>query len=226
MLSSTTRDLLQDRRAIADALTSTGIVQLLGVSPATGPSHSSSSYAATTTMATQCHLLMLILGRRYGYVTHSGRSATELEFEAARAADPTKILVFHKTNLRVEALQKQFIDRVTDYHKGYFIRSYASVADLSDLALTSFETWLSERVSPARPLHYFNSFIRLALQRPPFPDVYPLYTVADNYLEISYRVHGKMYVIHYDKASIYNDFWGSVLDLGTTFEEWKLDYRG
>ena len=96
MISSTVRDLVRDRKAVGDALLATGLVDLVGVDPAQSSGIGTSPYVRTVDMATSCDLYMLILGRRYGYVTESGMSATEAEFDAAYRADPTKVVVLLK----------------------------------------------------------------------------------------------------------------------------------
>jgi len=226
MLSSTVSDLLPDRQAIIKALAGTGIVQSLGIEPVPGPSYGGSAYVTTEEMAQRCHLYMLILGRRYGFVAQNGKSASEIEYDAAYKDDPTKILVFRKRTGRVESRQSEFSRRVGEYHKGYFIREYEKPDQLGDLALVSFTQWLEERAALGRNLQYFDHFIRLAVQESPFPGVHPSYLVEEDHLELKYRILGKSYVIHFDKAKIYNDFWGSIALLKDRFREWRQDNYG
>jgi Domain of unknown function (DUF4062) len=226
MVSSTVNDLLRDRDAIVNSIGSVGVTRFIGIEPIKGPSYGSSGYSATMEMAERCHLYVLVLGGRYGYVSNRGKSATELEFDAAYREDPTKILVFRKELTSVDARQAEFIARVSDYHKGYYIRNYRRPLEVGDLALSSFREWLRERAALGIKLHYFDHFVRLAIQRLPFPGVHPSYTVVDDHLELRYRILGRIYIVHFDKAQIYNDFWGSIANLENRFDEWRRDHYG
>lgn len=226
MLSSTVSDLLPDRAAISKAFSKMGLVQLLGVAPIDGPSYGSSSYVTTIEMAEQCDLYVLLLGRCYGYLSELAKSATELEYDAAYRDDPTKILVFRKKVSSIEPEQLKFINRVGEYHRGYYIREYVRSSDLEALALASLMYWLEERAAIGSKLDYFDHFIRLAVQKSPFPGVRPTYVVGDDYVELKYRFLGKSYAIHFDKALIYSDFWGSIATLEARFEIWRVDRYG
>ena len=226
MLSSTVNDLLPDRAAIAEALSSTGLVHILGIEPVAGPSYGASAYITTIEMAGQCHLYILLLGRRYGFVSERGKSATELEYEEAYKDDPTKILVLRKKVPKTDSQQVRFVERVGEYHRGYYIREYKTAAELVDLALSSFTRWLEDRAAIGSKLDYFDHFIRLAIQKSPFPGVRPTYVVGDDYVELKYRLLGKSYAIHFDKAIVYSDFWGSIATLESRFEEWRTTHYG
>ncbi|WP_100444015.1 DUF4062 domain-containing protein [Glycomyces xiaoerkulensis] len=226
MLSSTVDDLLEDRSAVVEALEPTRLVGLLGIAPVDGPSYGASAYVATLEMAVECDLYILLLGHRYGFVSDRGLSATELEYLAAYEDDPTKILIFRKLVKDVEPRQAEFIQRVGEYHRGYYIREYEDASQLRGLAGASFAQWIEERAAIGRKLDYFDHFIRLAVRKSPFPSVRPLYVVEDDYIELKYRFLSKSYTIHFDKAHIYNDFWGSIAMLESRFEEWRLDRYG
>lgn len=221
MLSSTVRDLFPDRTIALDTLQATGLVNTIGVTPVRGVSHGGSSFLTTIEMAENCHLYLLLLGRRYGFITERDMSATELEFEAAYRDDPTKILVFLKKVNRIEARQRAFIDRVTDYHKGYYVSSYGEASDLQEVLLFSFRKWVIDRAAIGAKLNYFDHFIRLAIQRRPFPGVQPEYTISTSHLELKYRIVGKVYAIQFDKVHIYRDFWGCLVTLQERFDAWR-----
>lgn len=226
MISSTVKDLYPDRTAIVEVIEKSGIVDFPGVAPIDGPSYSSSPYLATIDIAERCHLYILILGGRYGYITQQGKSATELEFEAAYSDDPTKILIFKKKVPRTEKTQADFIRKVSEYHKGYYVRSYDQILDLEGLALASFRQWLQERAALGAKLHYFDHFIRLAIQRSAFPGVHPVYTVSEDHLELGYRILVRIFTVHFSKAQIYGDFWGSINALDRQFAEWRETQYG
>lgn len=226
MLSSTVDDLARDRAAVMNSINAVGITKFVGISPIAGPSYSSSGYSGTIELAERCHLYILILGGRYGYIGNRGVSATELEFDAAYREDPTKILIFRKSVTLVDPRQQGFISRVADYHKGYYVRDYRRPAEIGELALTSFKEWIRERASLGVKLHYFDHFIRIAIQRLPFPGVHPSYSVSENHLELRYGILGRIYIVHFDKHQIYNDFWGSIANLETRFDGWRRDHYG
>jgi hypothetical protein len=226
MLSSTVKDLYDDRVAVQTSLQSIGISAMVGVTPIVGPSHSASPFLATVDMAAECALYILILGRRYGFVSADGKSATELEFDAAYKSDPTKILVFRKSVTRIEREQARFIQKVSDYYKGYFISAYREPSELGDLTRASFEKWVKERAAIGAKLTYFDHFIRIAVQRTPFPGVTPLYAVHDDHVALQYSILGKMHAVHFDKSEVFTDFWGCISKLERLFVEWRDDDYG
>lgn len=222
MLSSTVADLVPDREAVAAGLRSTGVVDIVGVAPGVAPSTNSSPYLATIDMARRCELYVLILGRRYGFEAIPGQSATEAEYLAAYKEDPTKVIVLRKTVARVDIRQQKFVDLVTDYHKGYFVNSYINPRDAGVLARTAFEQWLVERAAIGRGLNYFDHFIRLVVQRQPFPGVSAEYRVTATTIELTYRLPGKVRSLHFEKSAIYSDFWGNLAQVERTFESWRV----
>lgn len=222
MLSSTVKDLLPDRAVLFAALQSSRIVDFVGVTPIDEQANSGSAYVTTIQMAEECDLYILILGGRYGFKTnHGGKSATELEFDAAYRSDPSKILIFKKASVKADRLQSAFIRKVSEYHKGYYVYRYSELSDLEHAALNSFTKWITERAAIGKRLSYFDHFIRLAVQRTPFPNVHPIYAVADDHIELKYKISGRIFSIHLDKQHIYKDFWGSVSILDQHFEKWK-----
>ena len=85
-------------------------------------------------MARESDFYILILGGRYGDEVFPGKSATEVEFDAAYKNDPTKILVFLKeANESIEQKQRDFIERITKYKSGYLYNSYKYTHELSDM---------------------------------------------------------------------------------------------
>ena len=197
---------------------------LIGIEPARSSGQGSSPYVRTMDFATSCDLYILILGHRYGYITDSGVSATEAEFDAACRADPTKVIVLLKRQTQrslTEPKQQSFIDKVCDYHRGYFVNSYATVAQLADATHHAFEDWLVERSAVGRGLNYFDHFVRLASQRSPFPGVRPDIRTTDVTIELTYIIARTTKSIHFDKEQVYRDFWGCLFELEERFSDWR-----
>ena len=72
---------------------------------------------------------VLLLGPRYGWVAPSGLSVTEEEYDAAQGRH-LPILVFVHGGVSREPRQQGFVDRVEDYVKGHFRKSFRSLDDL------------------------------------------------------------------------------------------------
>ncbi|NEB00297.1 DUF4062 domain-containing protein [Streptomyces sp. SID13726] len=221
MLSSTIADLSAERSAIARSLQAASNVELTGVSPGTTPSRAGSPFYETVNIAEECHLYFLILGGKYGYETEMGKSATQLEYEAAYRTDPTKIIVMRKENVTPDARQAEFIAQVEDYHKGYFVNRFKTKSEAAEKAISSYYAWLLDRASIGRKLDYFDHFIRIASQRSPFPGARAEYRLTDDRIELTFNIVGHVHSVHFDKVALYNDFWGSVLHLEKRFEEWR-----
>lgn len=221
MLSSTVKDLRDDRQAVLDALGATSLVQVIGAEPVPQAPVARSPYLATVEMAERCHLYVLILAGRYGHEPQDGKSATELEFDAAYDADPTKVLVFKKRVPRTEAKQRQLIQRVGSYYSGFWMTKYRAADELSDLVTSAFEAWIKERAAIGFRLTYFDHFLRAAVQRTPVPGVRPQYSVTPDFIELSYSFFGNEHVVHFAKSKILDDFWGCLARLDQTFRTWR-----
>jgi hypothetical protein len=226
MLSSTISDLRRDREAIAKSLSRINLLNFLGIQPVEGPSYGRSPLLATVEMAEVCHLYILLIGEKYGFVSGQGKSATEMEYDAAYRDDPTKILIFCKEADEREPAQQEFVRRVGEYHRGYYMRSYRDTYELAELAGASVVQWLEERAAIGRKLEYFDHFIRLAVQKSPFPGVRPTYRVDEDHIELKYRILGRSFTVHFDKALIYNDFWGCMASLESRFDGWRRESYG
>ena len=64
-----------------------------------------------------------------------------------------------------------------------------------------------------KSLSYIDHFIRLAINRKPVPDTIVLYAVKDTYVDIEYRVLKRQISVHFEKETIYHDFWGCLYKL-------------
>lgn len=107
MISSTVSDLLDDRDAIVKVLEPFPFIHAVGAAPLKSLSYTKSPYTTTIEIAASCDLFLLLLGGRYGFGVKDGKSATEVEFDAAYKADPTKILVFQKEGVKVAPKQRR-----------------------------------------------------------------------------------------------------------------------
>lgn len=209
MISSTVTDLLGERECIAELFSKTDFVDVIGAAPYTNTSISSSSAHNTIRMAKECDLFILILGNEYGFQLADGRSATQVEFDAAYHDDPTKILVFlkHSSSI-IDPRQKVFIDKVCDYYSGYWRATFQHTYELQTIVQNSFLTWIKERASMGHCITYLDHFVRLAIQRKPEPNAEVYYSVKRDYIEIEYHYFGKMLTYHFAKEEVFNDFWG------------------
>ena len=124
MISSVNNGLEAERDALMQLFSKYEFVELMGSAPYNNTAYSGSSAYTTVKMAKDCDIYILILSNVYGSEIEGGKSATEVEFDAAMKDDPTKIMVFKKiTDSDVEAKQKEFIKKVTDYNSGYFLNT-------------------------------------------------------------------------------------------------------
>ncbi len=214
MVSSTVKDLIGERQCIEDTLSKLEFVEIVGAAPYAMTSVSLSSAQNTKLLAQNCDLYILILGKRFGMERPDGKSATEIEFDAAYHSDPTKILVFLKdSDEEADAKQIAFINRVCDYYNGYWRTTFEHTYQLQELVMNSFVAWLKERASLGNSMTYLDHFIRFAVQKKPEPNAQVYYSVKESYVEMEYHFMGKVKVMHYNKEQIYNNFWGCLYDL-------------
>lgn len=114
---------------------------------------------------TDCHLFLLLMGKRYGWIPDSGpgangnKSVTHMEYEVARELN-LPILPFLKT-LDYETTERDsaeakardsFRKEVSDWAKGQFIEKFSLASDLS------------ERVTKAIILMLSNDWVRQRIQ--------------------------------------------------------------
>ena len=214
MISSTVKDLLGERKCISDLFSKIEFVNLIGAVPYAETSVPVSSARNTVTMAKSCDLYILILGHEFGFERKDGKSATEIEFDAAYHDDPTKILVFLKEDdSKLDPRQANFIKRVSDYYSGYWRTSFQYTYELQEIVQNSFMLWLKQRASLGSSLTYLDHFIRLAIQIKPEPNAVVYYSVKKDYIDLEYHFFGKVLSIQFNKEQIYHDFWGCLYSL-------------
>lgn len=221
MISSTIKDLTGERDAIEKVFREIKLIEVIGAQPFANHSVAGSSRFETVRMAKECDLFILILGHRFGEELPSGKSATEIEFDAAFRNDPTKILVFKKKSQEpIEDTQREFIDKICNYYHGYWRTTFEHTYQLQDLVKNSFNLWLKNRASFGTGLNYMDHFIRLAKQTLPEPTAQVYYRVSESTVELDYVFFRKKHSIQFDRAQIYSDFWGCLHQLHEQFEIW------
>lgn len=220
MVSSKVFGLEEERKAVQDILGNYPIFELVGASPYVGNAAISSPAIKTASMAKECDLYILILGNEFGFELPDGRSATEIEFDAAVKQDPTKVLVFIKKDTCVEEKQKKFIEKVSDYFKGYWREEFDSTDTLCRLIEQSIISWLKEKASFGNQLSYCDHFIWYAQKLKPNSETIVYYKVDSTDVEIEYKVFDKSNTFIIKREQIYKDFWGSVYELQKTIEGW------
>jgi hypothetical protein len=219
MLSSTISDMEADRDAIKRVFEKYPFVELVGAKPIQ-KSFASNPFIHTLNLAENCDFYILMLGERYGFEIPSGVSATEAEFDQAVKVNPTKVLVFRKTSVSPEPKQENFIKKVGDYSKGYWISDYEYTHTLQDLVEDSFLQLLKERASIGKKMSYVEHFVRLAIQRYPTSDASVYYSVTKEYVQLTYEFHGKSKIIQFDRSRINKDFWGCISHLEHKINTW------
>lgn len=223
MISSTVVDLEGERDAVKDAFKDIEFVELLGVDPVNTASLAGNARSLTKSMANECDLYLLIIGKEFGLELPSGKSATEIEFDAAFRNDPTKILVFKKefdSSINIDKRQQKFIDKVCDYYSGYWRCSFKYTHELRNLVLNSFMIWLKERANIGNSLDYLDHFVRIAKQMKPEPNAIVYYKLAKDFVELEYNFLGISHIIQFDREDIYIDFCGCISKLQEQFEQW------
>ncbi|GEN82251.1 hypothetical protein SLU01_05630 [Sporosarcina luteola] len=227
MISSTVSDLEAERDAVKKAFEEISLVELLGADPLNETAFAGNSRFVTVDMAKDCDLYILILGNRFGYDVGNGRSATEIEFDAAIRDDPTKILVFKKdSSEEMDEKQKAFINKVSSYYNGYWRTSFKHTHDLQTYIKNTFGRWIKERASIGTDLTYLDHFVRLARQIKPEPNAEVYYKVTKNDVELEYVFFRKSHEIHFSRKEIYKNFWGCFNELYNQFEWWLENEEG
>ena len=212
MLSSVVYSMFPDREAAIKALESWPLFELVGAEPIREPSHTASPFATTTMMATRADLFILLLGPTYGMTLADGRSATEVEFDAAYQADPTKILVFQRSTCNeADGEQARFISRVTNYYSGYWRSEYTGPGDLPALIFDSCAEWLRSRAGANLPLSIFDHFVRVAKHDAGVQ--LSAYDVSDKGVAIEYTYPTRKYIVCFSADDLRADFWRCIYQL-------------
>lgn len=213
MVSSVVRNLEGERDAILRLFQPEKFpfVELTGCNPYDTASLPESSGNATVKLARDCDLYILILGKDYGMETDEGKSATEVEYDAAIKADPTKVLVFLKNHDEdIEEKQKAFIKRVSDYDNGYFRTSFHYTHELQEKVEASFWKWLISRAQVGKHQTYIDHFIRMVKEDIPCTGVHLYYQTTERFVEISVHFNGRRLIQQIDTSELMLNFWLNV----------------
>ncbi|WP_067101481.1 DUF4062 domain-containing protein [Marinomonas atlantica] len=220
MLSSTIQDMKAERDAVVKLFGKYPFVEVVGAYPIQ-EACASNPYLHTLRMAESCDFYILLLGERYGFELDTGVSATEAEFDQAYKSNPTKVLVFQGAEVTPEEKQQEFIKKVGDYYKGYWISKYQFSHDLQDVIEKSFLKLLKERASLGENLSYVDHFLRLVLPRRPNPDASVFYSVNHESVELKYEWGEDSHHINFMRSKINSDFWGCISELEKQFSKWR-----
>lgn len=224
MVSSRVEGLEAERDAIGDLYRDHPMIQIIGATPYSNASVAASSAVETTRMAKECDLYILLLGSSFGYKLTDGRSATEIEYDAAMRDDPTKVLVFLKeTDCEPDEDQKRFIKKVCDYYSGYWRTTFRYSHKLADLVEESVLSWLKDRAAFHKKTSYCEHFIRYAIELKPTIETQVYYRVDNDHVEIEYKAIDISHFVHFDRRQIAVDFWRCVNELRQGVDRWYLE---
>lgn len=220
MISSKVKGLEAERDAVESVFAGNPMIKLIGAEPYSSGSRSTSSALETIKMAKECDLYILIIGAEFGMELPNGKSATEVEFDAAFRSDPTKILVFLKEGEVPEEKQKKFIDRVCNYYSGYWRTTFRYSHVLADLVNSSVLSWIKDRASLGSNVSQSEHFIRMALEMKPTTDTRVYYRVTEDDVEVEYKNMGESHIIQYSRAELVNNFWKCIYEVQEGINRW------
>lgn len=213
MVSSVVTNLEAERDALLHLFQSEkySFVELIGANPYDSASIAGSSGNATVRFARECDLYILILGKDYGMETLEGKSATEVEYDAAIKSDPTKVLVFLKnTTQTIDEKQQLFIKRVSDYDNGYFRSSFQYTHHLQQVVENSFWKWFIGRAQVGKNQTYVDHFIRTVKEDIYTPEIRFYYQTTERYVEITVCFNGRQLTQQIDSSELQLHFWENV----------------
>lgn len=223
MISSKVNGMEAERDVILKLFENNPIFELMGAAPYTSESQAMSSALETSKIATECDLYILLLGKEFGMKTSDGRSATEIEYDAAYRQNPTKILVFKKDEKITDSKQKAFVDRVCNYYSGYWRTTFKYSHELGELVNSSVMSWLKDKASIGKDISYSEYFIQQAISLKPALCFQVYYKVSHNLVEIEYHGLGNSKVFQFDPRDIYSDFWKKIYEMKTGIDRWLND---
>jgi hypothetical protein len=143
MISSTVDDLVQERDAVARAISALGLTRFRAETVGSLPYPPREVVAS---MAQRCDIFILITGERYGYIIEEGISVVEFEFEIAHAQNPKKILVYVKDRVNREPRLTKFLERLQDFDHGYFRSLFITPEELYERIQRDIVRWLALQV--------------------------------------------------------------------------------
>lgn len=152
MISSTVQDLMPERTAVDRALRT---LNLDGFRAETFGSLPDTPEAICASRAEQCHIFILIIGKRYGHIFRSkGISVVEFEYDVARAHNPLKILVYIKDDVNREPRLEQFVKRLMDFEGGHKTSTFTTSEDLAKRIPRDVGEWLTSQKEKLTKEHW------------------------------------------------------------------------
>lgn len=113
----------------------------------------------TEDLARRCQIFIGILVDSYGFTDHSGLSATIIEFDAASADSPEKMLIFIQSTLRdtesemykqLPAPYKQTLTDVQAYRGGKLVKFFETWEELPELILKALDRYAARSLQALR----------------------------------------------------------------------------
>lgn len=147
-VSSPVKGLEPERRAIKEVLESTCPHFRVWLSE-DWSSDSHSSEETCISIARDCQLFILLLGKNYGKPP-PGRSVsvTEIEFRAALDANRRKIRAYLKPAKNVDSKQAKFINQVRDFNLGFQCPSFRTLEQLKNYVVRDAITYYGNQKHP------------------------------------------------------------------------------
>jgi len=132
------------RQRVATVLRDLGIEPVLAED---APSAAESPETWCLAQAAECDLTIGVYGNRYGDIpSRMQLSVSELEFNRARDADPTKLILFRLAADNPEAAQAAFFGRIRQFRDGYLMRDAKDLDELAALVRDGVLDWIADRV--------------------------------------------------------------------------------
>jgi uncharacterized protein DUF4062 len=120
----------------------------------------------TEYLARSCHIFIGILVDDYGFVDHSGLSATHIEFDAAYQDSPEKMLIFIQESLRDTTGQiykalpspyRKLLSDVQGYRGGKIVNFFKKWDDLPGLILRALDRYCADSLRAIRRMPAYAS---------------------------------------------------------------------
>jgi len=213
MISSTISDLRSEREVVKKVLEDKyrDLITLVGADPIQNFAPGCPAYMESKRIAATCDIYVLIIGKRFGYRLEDGRSATELEFDAAFENDPTKIIVLALKDFETEDQeQSKFYYKIKDYFSGYWICFYEDLDDLGNKCTSMVNRFLEYSVRTRKCLDLLDKFVGVVTTQSSYLKNELSYSKTKENVEISKTEPGQFREIHFSREDISRDFWGCV----------------
>jgi len=144
MISSTEKDLVQERDAVARAISALGLTRFRAETFGSLPY---TPREVCASMAQRCDIFILITGEHYGYILEEGISVVEFEFNVAHHQNPKKILVYVKDRVNREPRLTKFLERLQNFDHGYFRSLFITPEELYEKIQPDIVRWLASQVN-------------------------------------------------------------------------------